>query len=103
MITADVDETASIDSEAVGFKRLWAAVLGQAIRDYGVVDKVEHQGLHDAQYSLVNAPNLKKWLASGEVHVGSFAWICLYLDLDEKETRLAIYDSPGIMTKLRKA
>jgi hypothetical protein len=51
------------------YKRLWTAVLNQAIKDAQEI------------YSLY-AENARAWFCSKNQGTGSFIWICMILDLD---------------------
>jgi len=59
-----------------GSKRLWAAVLEQAIEDV----RREHG----------HADRARAWFQSEGEEVGSFLWICRMLDIDPKSTRKSV-------------
>jgi len=56
-------------------KRLWAAVLDQAVKEARA----------GKQYMLVD--KARAWLESESQEVGSFLWICLVLNLDPQSIR----------------
>jgi hypothetical protein len=55
-------------------RALWCAVIIEAIRDLG-----------DKHLSIRAAA--KHWILSDVMEIGSFAWICSHLDLDETKIR----------------
>ena len=69
-----------------GSKRLWAAVLEQAIEDV----RREHG----------HADRARAWFQSEREGVGSFLWICRMLDIDPGSTRKKVMlTHPGILVK----
>jgi hypothetical protein len=61
-------------------KKLWSAVLNQAIKDA--------QEIHS-----VYAEDARSWFSSKSQGTGSFIWICLILDLDPDAFRSVYQES----------
>lgn len=79
-IEADLDSSQASDSEYMRYRRLWAAVLLQAIRDFRSVQT-------GARESGFNASRLRGWFESRSTDVRTFGWICLMLDLNPDAMR----------------
>ena len=59
-----------------GYKKLWAAVLEQAVEDAR-----KHTG-------SVAMEQAHMWFRSDNVEVGSFLWICSFLDLESDSIKI---------------
>ena len=65
------------------FKKLWSAVLNQAIKDA--------QQIHS-----IYAEDARTWFRSKSQGTGSFIWICLILDLDPDAFRPVYQESEAV-------
>jgi hypothetical protein len=101
MIYTEMDTTVAVDGEAAGFRRLWAGVLLQAIRDISAVDNIEN-GIRDTRAGGFSASRLKGWFASDAMTVGAFAWICSYLGHNHVRIREIVAKNPQVLTGTRK-
>ncbi|TDN70479.1 hypothetical protein [Paraburkholderia sp. BL10I2N1] len=80
------------DAEHVPYRRLFASVLLQAVRDYdaarrGVVPPI------NSNYGF-SVPKLHSWFVSTSMEVCSFEWICALLDMDAGVLRQRIGIGP---------
>jgi hypothetical protein len=93
-------ESAEGDSQTFRCRRLWAAVLLQAVRDYGSVkrDKVPAPG---SAYGF-NPVRLQSWFLSTSREVKSFEWICELLDIDPDVMRIKLEVNSQVITGVRK-
>ncbi|MEM5400790.1 hypothetical protein [Paraburkholderia unamae] len=100
VVSADL-EPADVGEDLAVYRRIWAAVLIQAIRDYEAIYQQE-QGKHDPRCKKFDAEELKRWFASDEISAGSFAWICSILSLDTKLVRAKVYENPMVLFERHK-
>ena len=71
-----------INMAVYDYKRLWAAVLKQAIRDAR-----RELPPHGNVSSHMNAASAKAWFESDSQDIGSFLWICAVLDVEPDYTK----------------
>ncbi len=67
------------------YKRLWAAVLEQAVRD-----------AHGSRTYHIIAEEARAWFRSKNEEVGSFIWVCRILDLDPSYVRTKVNQQPVV-------
>lgn len=98
-IGTEVDDVEG-DSQTFRCRRLWAAVLLQAVRDYGSVqrDKVPPPG---SAYGF-SAYKLQQWFTSSSRDVKSFEWICELLDINPDVMRDKLEVNSQVITGVRK-
>ena len=67
------------------YRRLWAAVINQAVDDIkGVPDWADKNSIH---YKVLRGEQARAWLKSKRTDPGAFLWICDTLKLDPKPIR----------------
>ena len=67
------------------YKKLWAAVLDQAIKDAG--GSVEHRKEYARHLIMENA---HAWFLSEDQGIGSFCWICSILEIEPEYARVLL-------------
>jgi hypothetical protein len=76
----------------VGVRRLWAAVIQQAMDDIaGVPDWVDKYSKH---HSALRRQRAEAWFRSSRSDCGSFVWICDILRLDPARLRKGVFRKP---------
>jgi hypothetical protein len=98
-VHTEIDSPAG-DSQTLRARRLWGAVLLQAVRDYDMVQrgKVPSPG---GAYGF-NEYRLLRWFESRDTSVRSFEWICFMLDLNPASIRKCLATNSHLAQGVRK-
>jgi len=94
MIQAEYEPNEIRDGDIAAYRKLWAAVLLQAIRDWEAVERVEHRGESDTRYGQFPVKHLRTWFKSDAIHPGSFAWVCMAVGMNPERVRGKIFENP---------
>lgn len=100
MIYTEIESTLTEDGQPAAFRRLWAAVLLQAVRDWAACARRDMGITCPGNFSQ---NTLYKWFTSKDVDVGTFHWICVVLDLEPGSLREQVFNNPQVLTAMRKA
>ena len=77
--------------ETIKYKRIWAAVLQQAIKDLQLL-----KGSHGYNYGDGVKQSAIDWMVNDkDEYIGSFPWVCKILDYDPEYIRTLI-NSPDL-------
>jgi hypothetical protein len=101
IIQAELEEHDALDGDASIYRRLWSAVLLQAIRDWAACARKE--GGDANAKTPFSRHHLYHWFVSTSFAPKSFRWICSVLDLEADEVRKTIFDNPHVLTGSRKS
>jgi hypothetical protein len=88
------------DSQALRARRLWGAVLLQAVRDYDIVRRGAVPSPGSAYW--FSEYKLRQWFMSHDQRVRSFEWICSLLDLNPDSIRNKLETNSQLLQGVRK-
>lgn len=98
-VQLEMGEVGAMDGDASIYRRLWSAVLLQAVRDLSATIRQDDAPTVNMPFS---GDRLHRWFASEQVTPGSFEWICMVLDMDAGSIRNKLLTDPHVLTGTRK-